>query len=443
MTHERKDSPLVSVTMIFEFVSELMKTKGIELFIDTLSEDLDQYPTVVCTIYLDGKYITNGSGKGLGFGSLASAIYEAFEHLADEPFYFIEIDKQWEKRNITYHKKAYIEMQKTLCSSAQFNVFIDTPAKEVIPCLELTDYTDPSEKILVPLFFLTPSYPYSSANDKIVKKSVYDDLNLKLKKDRISNYHEYKNAMKYSSSNGGACGFSFDETFLHGLNELIERDAISLFLIDYTLNNRKERYRRINEKNLNSTNQNIIEVLNSKFNTDLVILDISADLGPWTISVYDCSRRYEKYFHVSGSGSSLSFNYAVERALLELKQMIELMTVFPDTDEGELIKSILDSSPFKFHKTAYTFDPSEFKNNDYLPFIDSSNDMLFENEPKKQIEVIMGKLREQNISVYYWKENLFNTDLMKIKLYSPQLENLSYPEHIKLPGKRGTEKLVK
>src|ERR1700722_19766815 len=144
-----------------------------------------------------------GNGKGMGLQSEISAKYEALEHhLSTEksglkqecvPFSLEGIEDKLSKVNQkalpSYFVKNCNRMKKT-------------------PWIPLQGYSGSS--IILPYFLANPDY--------INNPFPFDDF-------------DYSTLSDIPSNNGTAIGTTLEEAMVHAVNELIERDAISCFLL--------------------------------------------------------------------------------------------------------------------------------------------------------------------------------------------------------------------
>src|SRR5262249_57271616 len=84
-----------------------------------------------------------------------------------------------------------------------------------IPCLRYRALTDDST-ISAPIFLAAPWY---TGDDYLQqRRELRDDF-------------DYRSVRRHCLSNGCAVGASLAEAAVHGINEVIERDALSMFLI--------------------------------------------------------------------------------------------------------------------------------------------------------------------------------------------------------------------
>ncbi|MCC7553581.1 MAG: YcaO-related McrA-glycine thioamidation protein [Methanobacteriaceae archaeon] len=133
-------------------------------------------------------------------------------------------------------------------------------------------------------------------------------------------YHPYTPKNKEfqlfkSNTNGLASGNNLEEAILHGIFEVIERDAWSIF--ELTKKNKKE----INKSTITS---HLVNDLLDKFNSesiDIKILDITADLDiPTVAAISDDTLLKDPALLTIGVGTHLNPEIAILRALTEVAQ---------------------------------------------------------------------------------------------------------------------------
>ena len=105
---------------------------------------------------------------------------------------------------------------------------------------------------------------------------------------------------------------------MHALNECVERDAVSLFLLRHFYYRFEEPLRRIHRVSLTGDVEQLYRYLTGAV-SDVVLLDISNGCGVTT-----CLAFFKTSYngpHVYGAGASLNPSHAAYRALAELLQL--------------------------------------------------------------------------------------------------------------------------
>ena len=249
-----------------------------------------QLQTFRCQI-IDDQYKTRfyGFGKGIGMQSKASAYFEALEHYALHRF----AQKQAE------NQQHYVKL----------------PAFEAaIPCVKLYDM-HAQEALIYPIFMLDPRYAKNPA-----------------KQDTVN----YSTKASYANDSGVASGTNFIEASIHALNELIERDAHSLFLLNAFV--KPKPVRLIDKTSLPIHLATIVNLIETEFNDDLMLFDITSDIG---VPVMYVSMTQQPWLiQPSGCGASLRAEYALERALLEVLQPVHIQNSSLHANQQKIIDAL-------------------------------------------------------------------------------------------------------
>jgi hypothetical protein len=123
------------------------------------------------------------------------------------------------------------------------------------PWLPLKGYFGSS--IIVPYFLTNPDY--------INKPFLFDDF-------------DYSTLSDIPTNNGTAIGTSFEEAMIHAVNELIERDAISCFLLSVFGRKNPKKVRIIDKNSLPLYLSETLAMIERDYNDELLIVDIMNDL---------------------------------------------------------------------------------------------------------------------------------------------------------------------
>jgi ribosomal protein S12 methylthiotransferase accessory factor len=223
----------------------------------------------------ENQAIFYGFGKGLGLQSKVSAYYEALEHYAVHRF--------------AQEAAANQDNYKTL-----------HPYEHALPCVALSDIQT-NEALSYPVFMLDPRYAKCKAEiDKM----------------------DYLPYAYRASDSGIASGSNMIEASIHALNELVERDAHSLFLIEAFIKNNNQRIRLIDKATLPISQQDIVKKIEKQYHDDLMLFDITTEVGITVI--YASMTKQPVLIQPSGCGASLRAEYALERALLEALQPVHI-----------------------------------------------------------------------------------------------------------------------
>jgi ribosomal protein S12 methylthiotransferase accessory factor len=120
------------------------------------------------------------------------------------------------------------------------------------------------------------------------------------------------------STNGLASGNCFSEAVRHGLCELIERDATSLWR---QLSPRNQAEARLNLATVDDPKSLAILELLAKAELDVAVWDVTTDVGPPTFQCYVVDRTGESGHHGVGAACHLRREVAFLRTILEAAQV--------------------------------------------------------------------------------------------------------------------------
>ncbi|MEO3876480.1 YcaO-like family protein [Nonomuraea sp. B12E4] len=156
---------------------------------------------------------------------------------------------------------------------------------------------------LMPLFLFAPWYVEAGAAP--VRERAGDDC-------------DYTHLMRYSCNSGSAAGVTTAEALLHALNEVIERDALSLLLVRAFLGADGFRPTLIDPATLPPGLARAYATAGEVTASPVHLLDITSDLGVPTMLAYTVPTAGGP--HRRGTGTSPTPAHAAWRALTELVQ---------------------------------------------------------------------------------------------------------------------------
>lgn len=244
-----------------------------------------------------GKKVSVGMGKGRGLKPILGSDFESLEH------YFYEHQCHGNKKM----KIKDIKLQDIkLSKDPALNELKDIKENKEVIVDKFINYNT-QKNIYYPAFL----------NDTFFKEVNVDDKN-----------HAYN----YSSDNGFASGSTFDEAFLHSINELIERDTVSKFLLKYSMKMRIRGIKAytVNYHTLPKNLKKLYVTINETTGGSLKLIELSNMYKiPTFLAII---QRNGKLLPIYGSGTSLSSLYAAERALTEAFQL------FCIKDENESVE---------------------------------------------------------------------------------------------------------
>ncbi len=201
----------------------------------------------------------------------------------------------------------------------------------------------------------------------------------------------------YPDSNGCASGNNYAEAILQGSLELIERDAVAIWW-----------YNRIQrpEVDLSSLNNNYIKTVCKYYesiNRTLYVLDITTDMGIPCFVAVSYNKVTDKEI-LYGFGCHMDANIAVERAVIELNQLLPIvLTKRPEKfdvhmaswlDQNEIqLHAYLSPKPIQKISIEETYKASNFTN------INSAVKQLIGCFKKAEINLLMLDLTQPDIGM--------------------------------------------
>lgn len=428
---ERDHDPSEAQQIATNYFELLRERSGIDTKVRRLSDVNDPYPTTTCAMTHDDRMIIGGHGKGFGIQSNCSAMFETLEHLYFEPYYFLGLDIEWVSEHVEWANPTQILSQSPeLVKSTQFRNLAEVEMTRALPCVRMHSLVSDGHSVLVPIAFLTPSYPWPVLTG-VELAQVYDpESPPQVPGDEVNQYEDLYHCIKYSSSNGAASGLNDQEAPVHAINEVIERDAQSLFYIRRFSKKDPNAYALIDPETLPDVAANICESIEHQHGLKVLTIDITSDTGISTFGAFAYPKRDLRDMALAGFGTSTDSNYAMERALLELKQVIELdpELALVKMKEGPLIQCYTD-----FHKDAYYFRAESLETDHRVPFDVKPGSGVTSSALDSQLASIARLGHE----VYAFSDSLFASEIKIAKVIVPGFEELLACLHVKMPSARG------
>lgn len=160
--------------------------------------------------------------------------------------------------------------------------------------------------------YLNKTYPWIKMNRLHAKEdALYYPLGL------LFPHVDKTSISQIANSTGIAMGATEAEAMIHGINDWIERDAYGLFLLG-TLIKKNKPARCISKQSLPKSIRNDIELIESTYADELMIIDITSDIN---IPVFFVSFTQQDFpVQPSGLGASLCKVDALQQALFEALQ---------------------------------------------------------------------------------------------------------------------------
>ncbi|SFA91089.1 MULTISPECIES: YcaO-like family protein [unclassified Pseudomonas] len=231
--------------------------------------------------------VARGAGKGHLEAARVGALYEALEHYLSDDLHASPLHRQ-SSGYFASHSRFEDDGALALLAVQQ---------EDAIVCRTYRSLVDDQ-------WF---SYPLALTCPRYCEQPLHDDPT------------DLRALRRYSSNSGTAIGATRDEALLHALNENIERDALSLFLLEHFYYQHPSGLRRVEPHSLDPESRSVLDALRQQFNAEVVVLDISREFCTTTCLAFINTPSTTPV--VYGSGTSLTPTHAAWRALAELAQL--------------------------------------------------------------------------------------------------------------------------
>jgi ribosomal protein S12 methylthiotransferase accessory factor len=340
---------------------------------------------------------TIGRGKGLGQQSNLSAIYEAFEH------YYYEFE---DLTNLGVVKSLNLTGEHAHLVDSSPDFLLLGAENECFLNMIRFDEINGSDFIEFPAILVNPNYrPKYTAEDFTIKK-------FRLR--------------RYSSNSGTASGLSESDAILHGILEIIERDAISVELLRTVIKYGGHPTREVVIKSLPIKLRGLHNDVVDETGGEINLWNITSDLN---IPTFLCSlTTYDKKFRFFGAGTSLWCSYAAERAILEAVQGYHIQTLMGVQFQAPL-KDLSDN--LSLYRRCQ-LDEGYFlprSGNIMINFQSLEEQYGIQNtmDVDTQMLVILRALKDKGIRVYY--RNIMRGDITVSQVLAPRLERFFLVSH--------------
>lgn len=237
-----------------------------------------------------------GAGKGPGAAARVGAQFEALEHAFTGPTVL-------ESLPLRLVDSADLARGPFAVDRAVRDVAAQDGARVACVRHEALDGGPPVD---VPVFLWAPWFPLPTEEAVATRRDLGDTA-------------DYRSAASYSVNSGCAIGATRDEALLHALNEWVERDAFSLFLLR-GVHDRGPLPARVPHEALPETLRGFVDRAQDLVGGPVVLLDLTTDLGVPVVMAYAPERTGAGPDHRYGLGASLSGELAAERAVTEFVQ---------------------------------------------------------------------------------------------------------------------------
>jgi ribosomal protein S12 methylthiotransferase accessory factor len=242
---------------------------------------------------------------------------------------------------------------------------------------------------------------------------------------------DYADLMRYSCNSGSAVGLTPAEALLHALNEAIERDALSLFLVRAFLAGQPPRPALIDQDTLPRDLARAHAMAEELTGSPVYLLDITSDLGVPTMLAYTAPT--SGHGHRRGTGTSLSPGYAAWRSLTELLQ----------TTLGEhLAPSRTDLTALAAYPALHAcgrFDLTDVLRRARVVPFPQGPEVL--GTPAGQCRIVTARLRSRGLTAYSRTVGALSCGVTAVHVIVPLLERfmLVTDGNLVVPGNRGRQ----
>ncbi|GLF92996.1 YcaO-like family protein [Streptomyces yaizuensis] len=401
---ERRLTPAEAFAHAVAAVAEL----GVEA---DLAPVLDGSPgTWRCVLRRDGEDIRTGLGLGKGSRDEArtGALFESLEHFLSG----LHGLRSEEIRPVPAHRLA----AGPLAADLPVSLLGEAPDGPVgcLPYRSLTGGPDLS----VPVFLSMPDY-LGEAGRALRRRS--------------GDTYDYRTVCRYSVNNGWAAGTEPVEATVHAINELIERDALSLLLAGQFLRPWPERLALVDPGSLPVPLAGLLAFATTATGGPVHLIDMTTDLDVPAYMAY-LPAPVGRPARVCGWGASLSRRYAITRALTEL---VQLHCTIPLREQfAHLLPARRDDTgPCAQLHACYL--------SDFTAGLPGAEVRRFEDTeapatPAGHLERLVSVLRESGLGVLR-REHYVTEHLAVVNVLVPGLERfmLVTDGHLVVPGDRG------
>ncbi|WP_406110297.1 YcaO-like family protein [Kitasatospora purpeofusca] len=250
---------------------------------------------------------------------------------------------------------------------------------------------------------------------------------------RVGDAYDYRSVGRYSVNNGWAAGADPVEAAVHAINELIERDALSVLLINTFLRERPRRPAVVDPATLPPALAALLEFAVARTGRPVHLIDMTTDLGVPAYAAHQ-SAPPGRPARICGWGASLSREYAISRAVSELVQLHSTM------DLREQYAHLLpeqrdDTGPYPALHACYLSDfTAALATAEVRPFEPTE----VPDTPRGHLDRLLGLLAERGFAVYR-RDHHVTPQMAVVNVLVPGLERfmLVTDGQVVVPGERG------
>ncbi|PGW31659.1 YcaO-like family protein [Bacillus thuringiensis] len=363
------------------------------------------YTTHITLRNAQNEVVSSGTGKGLGGTSEIGALFEALEH------YYTEKDALQNCRTFPSHRIPTIETFNHECIIQ----LLHTEKNEALLCREYNSLKKSKQNVWYPLFITNPYYAENVTHP--------DD------------YFNYKKLKRYSSNSGIAIGSTFYEALIHATNEVIERDAWSLFLLNHYYYQNKSVLQIMDINTFSNELKTLMKNAVSEIGENITLLNITTETNIPTILAVSSN---ENIPYV-GLGTSLYLEYAITRAITEFVQTCHMTRVFPEQASEERVAILEALKEYPQHYRCAEFHTQRLWDTE-SKYVSFDSICSFPHQSlEKYMQELEIRLNDCGFDIYYSILNSFDNDIHIVNALIPNMERffLNYEGYFVLPSNRG------
>lgn len=373
----------------------------------------DSLVTVKCTLRdAQGGLVSRGSGKGEFAASWTGAVYEAVEH------YYCKASTLAEPAHFVTAAELADDPR---CAGLAFRSEFVDQAQRRLACRRYASYSGRAD-LDVPLFMVFPDYPL--AGDL---RDARDDF-------------DYRSAVRYSSNSGTAIGASFEEAALHGIGEIVERDAWSLFSLAHYLGAPAPYGRLLDPASLPGELARIHALAERRLDRSVLLIDMTSDLNYPAFLATTAERANGEIVFPQGRGASPYAAHAAIRALTELAQCVDIKDRAPHLVEmDQLALDLLEDYPKLRACVMGAIDPQRLQRASWHYAAGAWQ------TPQRLLPQVVADLEAHGIGLYHAINHREGEDFCVVSSASMELERffLASSGLLMAPGRRGRDCLAR
>lgn len=346
-----------------------------------------------------------GTGKGHGFMARVGAVYEAIEHQFLDGFLFDE-------KKLSLVPAHRVAADPTLSTDGAVALLKDGENTS-LSCLEYEALRDGS-RIKVPLFLSSVWWTEGKTERR---------------RRRLGDNYNYGSVGRYASNNGSAIGANVTEATVHAINEVIERDALSLLAIRSFLTP-EPALSTIDGQSLPADLQELLAYAEGVVGERVHLIDMTTEIGIPVTLAYVAPGPDGAYWR--GTGASLSTAHSVYRALTELLQIFQVAaregtTIVPSTRLVRNYPPLVACAEFNL--------TNALSRAEMVPFVQPEPLQ----GPEAHLEALVESLQARGLEAYRHVTHTFDSGVTVVQTLIPGLERfmLTLKGQFVLPGPRG------